>query len=94
MSTRRVRLRIKGTVQGVFFRESTRREATELGLGGWVRNREDGTVEAVIEGRPEAVEALVHWCHVGPPSARVEGVEVTEEPSTGAPAGAFRVERE
>jgi acylphosphatase len=70
------RLRIHGLVQGVGFRYSLHREAVRLGLAGWVRNRRDGTVEAVVAGPAPAVEALVAWAHRGPPSARVDRVEV------------------
>ena len=67
-----VRVRVGGRVQGVFFRASTREVGARMGLRGWVRNRADGDVEAHIEGRPEAVEAMVEWCREGPPAARVE----------------------
>lgn len=73
------RLRIRGLVQGVGFRHSMHREALRLGLGGWVRNRRDGTVEAVVAGPQAAVEAIVAWSRRGPPSARVESVEVCPE---------------
>lgn len=73
------RLRIHGVVQGVGFRYALEREARRLGLSGWVRNRRDGTVEAVIEGPVAAVEAMAAWAHRGPPSARVARVEVTED---------------
>ncbi|MGE0357487.1 MAG: acylphosphatase [Burkholderiales bacterium] len=73
------RLRIHGLVQGVGFRYALEREARRLGLAGWVRNRRDGTVEAVVQGHAPAVEALVAWAHRGPPSARVARVEVTED---------------
>jgi acylphosphatase len=86
MSTRRATLRIHGKVQGVFFRESSRAEAVRLGLTGWVRNRADGTVEAVVEGEPAPLEDFVRWCHRGPPSARVSQVERTD----GEPSGEFR----
>jgi acylphosphatase len=66
-------------VQGVFFREETRRRASSLGVAGWVRNRPDGTVEAVFEGEPEAVEGMVAFSHEGPRGARVDRVEVAEE---------------
>ena len=69
-------LRISGSVQGVWFRESMRQEAERLGVAGWVRNRADGTVEAVIQGRDEAVDALLAWAHKGPPLARVKQVAV------------------
>ena len=79
MGQRCVRLRIRGRVQGVFYRDSTRREAQRLGLRGWVRNRSDGSVEAVALGLPERIAALIDWCHEGPPLARVAEVGVTEE---------------
>ena len=71
------RLRIHGIVQGVGFRYSLQREAQRLGLAGWVRNRRDGTVEAVVEGPAAAVEAIVAWSNRGPPSARVDAVVVS-----------------
>ncbi len=76
MRTRR--LRIRGHVQGVWFRESMRLEAERLNIAGWVRNTQDGAVEAVIQGSPEAVDALIAWAHKGPPQARVERVEIGE----------------
>lgn len=82
MEIRRASLRIKGRVQGVFFRESARREAERLGVHGFVRNLPDGDVEAVAEGPREALEQFVSWCHQGPPSARVEHVQVAEQPPT------------
>lgn len=81
-STRR-RVIISGHVQGVFFRDSARRLAAARGVGGWVRNRSDGTVEAVFEGDREAVEALVDFCREGPRGARVERVDVREETPEG-----------
>jgi acylphosphatase len=75
----RVRLIIEGRVQGVWFRESTRREAERLGVHGWVRNRRDGSVEVVAEGPEENVRNLITWCHHGPPSARVTRVRETPE---------------
>ena len=79
MTERRVRLRIHGRVQGVFYRDSTQREAQRMELRGWVRNRSDGSVEAVAQGPPERVAALIDWCHEGPPLAQVAEVVVTEE---------------
>ena len=76
----RKRLRITGRVQGVAFRASTAATARMLGLYGWVANRADGSVEAVAEGDDAAVAAFVRWCHHGPPAARVDHVEVTDEP--------------
>ncbi len=70
-------LSIHGRVQGVFFRESMRRQAESLGVTGWVRNRRDGSVEAVIQGPAEKVEALLAWARQGPERARVERVEVS-----------------
>ncbi|MCP3103322.1 acylphosphatase [Myxococcus sp. K15C18031901] len=80
---RRAALRIQGKVQGVFFRESARVEASRLGLTGWVRNRPDGSVEAVVEGEAEKLEQFVGWCHRGPAQARVDGVERTDGEATG-----------
>ncbi len=74
---------VSGRVQGVYFREYTRIEANKVGVTGWVRNLWDGRVEAVFEGRPEAVEHMVQWCHKGSPRARVEKVDVKYEPCTG-----------
>lgn len=76
----RAHLLISGIVQGVFFRANTRQKAVELGLSGWVRNIATGQVEAVVEGKKEIVEAMIQWCHQGPPSARVDSVEVKWEP--------------
>lgn len=75
----RTRLRITGLVQGVAFRASTVTTARTLKLSGWVANRADGSVEVVAEGDAAAVTALVRWCHHGPPAARVDRVDVTEE---------------
>ncbi len=80
---RRVRLRIYGRVQGVWYRGSMQREAERLGVAGWVRNLPDGSVEAVVEGEPEAVEALVSWSRHGPSGARVDEVVADEEPPEG-----------
>ena len=77
--TVRRRVVVRGEVQGVFFRDSTKREATQRGVSGWVRNREDGAVEAVFEGPPDAVEALIGWCRSGPTRAEVEDMDVSLE---------------
>ena len=69
---------VSGRVQGVFFRDSARREARRLGVTGWVRNRRDGAVEAHVEGDADAVGQLVRWCREGPSSADVEDLRVTE----------------
>ena len=79
----RRRVRASGEVQGVFFRDATRREATAHGVAGWVRNCGDGTVEAVFEGPPETVEALVEFCRGGPGHASVERVDVRSEAPEG-----------
>jgi acylphosphatase len=77
----RRRVVVHGLVQGVFFRETTRRRAVSTGVAGWVRNRPDGTVEAVFEGEREAVERLVAFCREGPRGARVDRLDVeAEEP--------------
>lgn len=75
----RTRLVIEGKVQGVWFRDSTRRKASELGVYGWVKNRFDGGVEVLAEGSNEAVDKLIDWCHKGPPQAVVRHVNVTRE---------------
>jgi acylphosphatase len=74
---------VHGRVQGVFFRDSLRQEAERLGVRGWVRNAEDGTVEAWLEGRAGAVEELVGWTGHGPPEASVERLSVDERPHEG-----------
>ncbi len=79
----RRRVIVHGRVQGVFFRDTTRRMARSRGLGGWVRNTPDGTVEAVFEGEGEAVESMVRWSRDGPRGAVVELVEVTDEEPEG-----------
>jgi acylphosphatase len=80
---RRARVRVRGRVQGVFFRESTRRAAVEAEVAGYVRNLPDGSVEAAFEGAPEAVERLVAFARSGPPDAEVHAVEVADEPPQG-----------
>jgi acylphosphatase len=79
----RCRVVVSGRVQGVWYRESCRREATAAGVSGWVRNNYDGTVEAALEGEPAAVDRVVAWMRVGPPSAVVTGVDVRPEPPEG-----------
>jgi acylphosphatase len=74
---------IHGRVQGVFFRDTTRRRAAERAVSGWVRNNRDGTVEAVFEGGPDAVDAMVRFAREGPRGAIVERVEVIEEEPEG-----------
>ena len=79
----RYRVVVRGLVQGVWFRESTRLEAQAAGVAGWVRNRSDGTVEAAFEGPAHAVARLVSWCRHGPPRADVVGIDVVEEAPEG-----------
>jgi acylphosphatase len=79
----RRRVVVHGQVQGVFFRDTTVRRAVERGVAGWVRNNPDGTVEAVFEGDPDAVDAMVRFAHEGPRGAIVERVEVIEEEPEG-----------
>ncbi len=74
---------VSGRVQGVYFRATTQETAREAGVDGWVKNRDDGRVEAVFEGPESAVEELLGFCHEGPPAAAVDEVEVTYE----SPAG-------
>lgn len=72
------RLIVYGRVQGVNFREAMRLQAQRLGVTGWVRNRRDGTVEAVVHGPPEAVDRMLEWTRRGPPAARVTRVDVND----------------
>ena len=74
---------ISGRVQGVFFRDSTRRRAESAGVSGWVRNTPEGTVEAVFQGEPQAVEELVEFCRRGPSRAEVASIEVVDEEPEG-----------
>jgi acylphosphatase len=78
------RVVVRGWVQGVFFRDSCRREAQARGVTGWVANRADGAVEAFFEGEQTAVEQMCAWCRHGPPHADVTGVEVAQVSPTGA----------
>ena len=77
MGNIRVHLIIHGLVQGVFFRDSTRRKARSLGISGWVRNRPEGTVEVVAEGPEETIDQFVAWCNRGPSGAEV--IQVDED---------------
>jgi acylphosphatase len=79
----RRRVEVTGRVQGVFFREGTRRRAARHGVSGWVRNRPDGSVEAVFEGAPVGVSAMVEWVRTGPRHATVTDVAVRDEPAEG-----------
>ena len=79
----RRRVVAQGRVQGVFFRDTCRREASGRRVSGWITNREDGAVEAVFEGEASAVQALVDWAGHGPPQARVTQLEVNDEEPRG-----------
>ena len=83
MSITRVNVRILGRVQGVFFRAEAQQRAESLGVAGWIRNAEDGSVEAAFEGEEERVQSLVDWCRRGPGGAQVDDVEVEPEEPVG-----------
>ena len=85
MSDEKVRRRVvaHGRVQGVFFRDTVSSEAESRGVAGWVKNRDDGTVEAVFEGDPEAAQAMVDLCGSGPDQADVDKVEAGDEEPEG-----------
>ncbi|HEX9701571.1 MAG TPA: acylphosphatase [Rhodospirillales bacterium] len=87
MADKAVRVVIEGRVQGVWFRGWAMQEATRRGLGGWIRNRRDGTVEAVFAGAADRVDEMVGLCRIGPPAARV--MQVTMH-SADDPGGGFR----
>jgi acylphosphatase len=88
--TERLELLITGRVQGVFFRQSAREQATRLGLSGYVRNQETGNVESVVEGPRSALEAYWTWCQRGPLGAQVRSVSVRWGTATGEHSG-FRI---
>ena len=79
MTNQRVRIFVKGKVQGVFFRQALKVKAKQNNVFGWVKNLLDERVEAVLEGNEENVNILVEWCHGGPANARVEDVEIKNE---------------
>jgi acylphosphatase len=79
----RAHVHVSGKVQGVYFRATTRDEAEKRGVDGWVRNLDDGRVEAVFEGAEDDVAELVEFCHEGPSAARVEDVSVSHEQPAG-----------
>jgi acylphosphatase len=79
----RARVFVSGRVQGVYYRATTRETARDRGVAGWVKNLDDGRVEAVFEGPREDVDSMIEWCHAGSPKARVDDVDVER----GEPAG-------
>lgn len=83
MASHCVHLRIEGRVQGVWYRGWTAKKADEVGVSGWVRNRLDGSVEAVFSGDEQAVSSLIESCYQGPPLARVDHIDVSETADTG-----------
>ncbi len=87
---KRIHVIVEGRVQGVFFRAFTREEALKLNLSGWVRNRPEGSVEAVVEGEAGAVEKMAQWFHRGSPSSMVENVIISEESPVGD-TGSFEI---
>lgn len=90
--TIRRRVVVRGRVQGVFFRDSVRKRALSEGVVGWVRNREDGAVEALLEGAPDAVQAVIDFCSQGPSRAEVGDVEVIDESvGSGEPLRGFEI---
>jgi len=90
MDRLRARVVIEGRVQGVNFRAATREQARITGVEGWVRNLDDGRVEAIFEGLEAAVKLMISWCHSGPRHARVDRIDVAWEPPTGQERG-FRI---
>ena len=83
MATARAHIHVSGRVQGVFYRSSTKTQAKARGLTGFVRNLNDGSVEALFEGEKQAVEDMLKWCKQGPENAYVEALDVEWEKSTG-----------
>ncbi len=83
-------LRIRGRVQGVGYREAMRAAAVRLGCAGWVRNRSDGSVEAIVQGEADAVDALLAWARRGPPAARVDSIDSVDSVEAGEAQGEFQ----
>lgn len=83
MTNQRIHVFVSGKVQGVFFRQAMKVTAKKNNVNGWVRNLDDGRVEAILEGDDENVNTLVEWCHAGPANARVEDVEIKTETYAG-----------
>jgi acylphosphatase len=83
MANKRVQLIVRGRVTGVYFRAATQREAKRLGVTGWVRNRNEGSVEVLAEGEEDAIKEIISWAHHGPSAARVDAVDVRWRAYTG-----------
>ncbi len=83
MSVRRVTIRVEGVVQGVNYRQAARRKAEGLGISGFARNENDGSVTVEAEGEPTAIAQFIEWCHYGPASAQVDRIAVTDGPLVG-----------
>lgn len=79
----RVHIFVSGRVQGVSFRYYTAQKAEELGLKGWVRNTEDGELEAVFEGKQDKIKEIISWMRKGPPSAKIDNINIKEEQNRG-----------
>lgn len=91
MNTKTVKVRVYGTVQGVFFRHHTKLKAESLGLGGWVRNCNDGSVETVLQGTEAKVTEMIAWLNHGPDSARVVRLDLDEHYHEAQLPGTFHV---
>jgi len=78
----RIHVLIYGRVQGVWFRASTKQKAEKLGITGWVRNTDDGNVEAIFEGFNKNIDEMISWCKVGPPLAKVENIKIEKQQPT------------
>lgn len=87
MASMRVEIKVRGLVQGVFFRQGAKRIAEELGVTGWVRNEDDGSVRVVAEGEEERLQKLVEWCKKGTEWSRIDRVEVEWRDATGEFSG-------
>ena len=83
MAQKRVQLIVRGRVTGVYFRASSQREAKRLGITGWVKNRNDGSIELMAEGDEDTIKEIIAWAHHGPSAARVDGVDVRWRGYTG-----------
>ncbi len=83
MAIKCVQIMVRGRVTGVFFRAATQREAKRLGVTGWVRNRNDASIEILAEGEEDSIKEIVSWAHHGPTAARVENVDVRYRSYTG-----------